>query len=68
MDHLEQLIEDIHVREVALGAGYIVTGQTPPQAPSLAQDPAGSWARQAGARTLLPRPDVTARLPRAARG
>ena len=32
--HLEQLIEDIHVREVALGAGYIVTGQTPPQAPS----------------------------------
>ena len=32
-DHLERLIEDIHVREVALGAGYIVTGQTPPRAP-----------------------------------
>jgi SAM-dependent methyltransferase len=27
--HLEQLIEDVRVREVALGAGYIVTGQTP---------------------------------------
>ena len=25
--HLEQLIEDIHVRELALGSGYIVTGQ-----------------------------------------
>ena len=32
--HLEGLIEDIRVREVALGAGYIMTGQTPPWAPS----------------------------------
>ena len=28
-NHLEDLIEDIHVREVALGSGYIVTGQAP---------------------------------------
>ena len=27
--HLEQLIEDVHVRQVTLGTGYIVTGQTP---------------------------------------
>ncbi len=32
--HLEQLIEDVHVREVALGTGYIMTGQAPPQPPS----------------------------------
>ena len=29
--HLEQLIEDIQVREIALGSGYIVTGQAPRQ-------------------------------------
>ena len=28
-NHLEPLIEDVHVREVALGSGYIVTGQAP---------------------------------------
>ena len=28
-NHLEELIEDIHVREVALGSGYILTGQAP---------------------------------------
>ena len=27
--HLEPLIEDIHVRELAFGGGYIVTGHTP---------------------------------------
>ena len=27
--HLEQVIEDVHVREVAFGSGYIVTGQAP---------------------------------------
>jgi SAM-dependent methyltransferase len=27
--HLEQLIEDVHVREVAFGSGYIMTGQAP---------------------------------------
>jgi hypothetical protein len=32
--HLEQLIEDVHVREVAPGTGYIMTGQAPPRAPS----------------------------------
>jgi len=26
--HLEQLVEDIQVREVALGSGYIMTGKT----------------------------------------
>ncbi len=29
--HLEQLIEDVDVRELAFGSGYIVTGQAPPQ-------------------------------------
>ena len=32
--HLEQLIEDVHVREVAFGTGYIVTGQAPRRPPS----------------------------------
>ena len=32
--HLEQLIEDVHVRQVALGTGYIVTGQAPRRPPS----------------------------------
>ena len=32
--HLEQLIEDVHVREVAFGCGYIVTGQAPARPPS----------------------------------
>ena len=27
--HLEQLIEDVHVRELAFGSGYIMTGRTP---------------------------------------
>ena len=29
--HLEQLIEDVDVRELAFGSGYIVTGQAPPR-------------------------------------
>jgi len=28
-NHLEPLLEDVHVRELALGSGYIVTGQAP---------------------------------------
>ena len=28
-NHLEPLLEDVHIREVALGSGYIVTGQAP---------------------------------------
>ena len=32
-NHLEEMIEDIDVREVALGSGYIVTGHAPVQAP-----------------------------------
>jgi hypothetical protein len=27
--HLEQLTEDVHVREVAFGSGYIMTGKVP---------------------------------------
>jgi hypothetical protein len=27
--HLEQLLEDVHVQELALGTGYILTGQSP---------------------------------------
>ena len=29
--YLEQLIEDVHVRELGFGSGYIVTGQAPPR-------------------------------------
>jgi SAM-dependent methyltransferase len=32
-NHLEEMIEDIDVREVALGTGYIVTGHAPVQVP-----------------------------------
>ena len=32
--HLEPLLEDVHVREVALGSGYIVTGQAPARTPA----------------------------------
>ena len=70
--HLEQLIEDVHVRELALGSGYIVTGQAP-AGPVLATDPvpggpgprrsgcAGSADRrcQAGVRSVLSRPGAT---------
>jgi SAM-dependent methyltransferase len=27
--HLERLIQDVHVRELALGSGYVLTGRTP---------------------------------------
>jgi hypothetical protein len=30
--HLEQLIEDVQIRELALGSGYIMTGHAPPRA------------------------------------
>ena len=29
--HLGQLLEDVHVQEVGLGSGYILTGQAPPR-------------------------------------
>jgi SAM-dependent methyltransferase len=32
--HLEQLLEDVHVRQLALGTGYILTGQAPPRTQS----------------------------------
>jgi SAM-dependent methyltransferase len=42
-NHLEELIEDMHVREVAFGSGYIVTGQAPgPGAAVLAEAPGSS--------------------------
>ncbi len=34
--HLEHLLEDVHVRELALGCGYILTGQAPLRAQSAA--------------------------------
>ena len=30
-NHLEPLLEDVHVRELALGSGYIMTGHAPPR-------------------------------------
>jgi demethylmenaquinone methyltransferase/2-methoxy-6-polyprenyl-1,4-benzoquinol methylase len=33
-NRLEQLIEGVHVREVAFGSGYIVTGKAPPRTPA----------------------------------
>ena len=32
--HLEPLLEGVHIREVALGSGYIVTGQAPARTPA----------------------------------
>jgi SAM-dependent methyltransferase len=32
-NYLEQLIEGVHVQEMAFGSGYIVTGRVPPRAP-----------------------------------
>jgi trans-aconitate methyltransferase len=32
--HLEQLLVDVHVHELALGSGYILTGQAPPRTQS----------------------------------
>ena len=34
--HLERLLDDVQVRELALGSGYILTGQAPPRTPSAA--------------------------------
>ena len=34
--HLEQLLEDVHVQELALGSGYILTGQAPRRTASAA--------------------------------
>jgi len=33
-NHLEELIEGVHVDEVAFGGGYIATGRVPPGAPA----------------------------------
>jgi len=37
--HLERLIEDVHIRGVGLGGGYIVTGQAPRPPPPGASPP-----------------------------
>jgi trans-aconitate methyltransferase len=42
--HLEQLIEDVQVREVAFGSGYIVTGRTPRRTPGVTDQHASSSA------------------------
>jgi trans-aconitate methyltransferase len=39
--HLEQLTEDVHVREMAFGGGYIMTGRTPAGTPA-------RWTRRPG--------------------
>jgi SAM-dependent methyltransferase len=44
--HLEQLIEGVHVQEMAFGSGYIVTGRAP-----LRTRPSGGPARAAAAGT-----------------
>jgi hypothetical protein len=31
--HLEQLVEDVQVRELAFGSGYVMTGRTPASKP-----------------------------------
>ena len=31
--HLERLVEDVHVRELAFGSGYVMTGRTPASEP-----------------------------------
>ena len=58
-NHLEELIEDIDVREVALGSGYILTGHAPrsrhPAVPAEEPDPSG--LRDSGADVVL---DVSA--------
>jgi hypothetical protein len=58
-NHLEELIEDIDVREVALGSGYILTGHAPrsrhPAVPAEEPDPNG--LRDSGADVVL---DVSA--------
>ncbi len=45
-NYLEQLIEDVHVQEMAFGSGYIVTGQ----APRRARPSAGPGRRASGQR------------------
>jgi SAM-dependent methyltransferase len=66
--HLEQLLEDINVRELAFGSGYVVTGHTPRRrGSSAAGGPGGPGARKAGrppqpgVRSLPPRPGSTDR-------
>ena len=57
-NHLEELIEDIDVREVAFGSGYIVTGQAPgPGTAVPAEEPGPSGLRDNGADVVL---DVSA--------
>jgi hypothetical protein len=43
--HLEPLLEDVHVRELALGSGYIVTGQAPRPRPSRGPGPGRAGSR-----------------------
>ncbi len=63
-NHLEQLIEDVHVREVAFGSGFILTGRRrrPPRSASPAVAGRGRVAprpHQAGVRSVPPLPDST---------
>jgi SAM-dependent methyltransferase len=45
--YLEQLIEDVHVRELAFGSGYIMTGRTPAYPATAASSRIQRWPHNA---------------------
>ena len=61
-NHLEQLIEDVHVRELAFGSGYVLTGRSSRSRRSGSRAASGRIAgrpHQAGVRSVPPRPVST---------
>jgi demethylmenaquinone methyltransferase/2-methoxy-6-polyprenyl-1,4-benzoquinol methylase len=42
--HLERLIEDMHLHELACGTGYVLTGRTPARSPSRVGPATTSWS------------------------
>jgi hypothetical protein len=47
-NHLEQLIEDVHVRELAFGSGYVLTGRSSrSRRPDSSQLPGAAGSRAA---------------------
>jgi hypothetical protein len=46
--HLEQVTENVRVRELGLGAGYIMTGRVPAAGPPSASGGPGSQGRSGG--------------------
>jgi demethylmenaquinone methyltransferase/2-methoxy-6-polyprenyl-1,4-benzoquinol methylase len=61
--NLEPLIEDVQLREVAFGSGYVMTGRKPVPAPrhpsGLREGPDRGRPHQAGARSVPPRSGST---------